>query len=72
MLRYALVWIDDRAGYGGARMVALAPIGAILYFEAFADRVAVTRITSLRRANRREISHYVKAIQGNQHVNAVT
>jgi uncharacterized protein len=53
-------------------MVALAPIGAILYFEAFADRVAVTRITSLRRANRREISHYVKAIQGNQHVNAVT
>lgn len=72
MLRYALVWIDDRAGYGGARMVALAPIEAILYYEAFADRVAVTRITSLRRAKSREISHYVKSIQGNQHVNAVT
>jgi hypothetical protein len=68
----ALAWIDDRAGYGGARMVALAPIGAILYFEAFADRVAATRITSLRRANRREVSHYFKAIQEDQPVNADT
>ena len=72
MLRYALVWIDDRAGYGGARMVALAPIGAILYFEAFADRVAVTRITSLRRANRREVNQYVKAIKEDQPEDADT
>jgi uncharacterized DUF497 family protein len=52
----AIAWIDDRAGYGGVRMVALAPNGAILYFEVFADRVAATRITSLRRANHREVS----------------
>jgi uncharacterized DUF497 family protein len=31
----ALVWLDDRADYGEARMVALAPIGDILYFIAF-------------------------------------
>jgi hypothetical protein len=31
----ALVWFDDRADYGEARMVALAPIGDILYFIAF-------------------------------------
>jgi uncharacterized DUF497 family protein len=30
----ALVWFDDRADYGEARMVALAPIGDILYFIA--------------------------------------
>ena len=34
----ALVWLDDRADYGEARMVALAPIGDILYFVAFVDR----------------------------------
>jgi uncharacterized DUF497 family protein len=28
----ALVWIDDRADYGEVRMVALAPLGDILYF----------------------------------------
>ena len=68
----ALAWIDVRAGYGGARMVALAPIGDTLYLEAFVDRVTATRITSLRRANRREISHYLKAIQQDQPVNADT
>ena len=28
----ALVWIDDRSDYGEVRMVALAPIGDILFF----------------------------------------
>ena len=27
----ALIWLDDRADYGEVRMVALAPIGDILY-----------------------------------------
>jgi uncharacterized protein (DUF4415 family) len=34
----ALVWIDNRADYGEVRVVALAPIGDILYFVAFVDR----------------------------------
>ena len=62
----ALVWIDDRADYGEVRMVALAPIGDMLFFVAFVDREPVRRIISLRRANRREVTHYVKAIQENQ------
>lgn len=62
----ALVWIDDRADYGEARMVALAPIGDTLYFAAFVDRESTRRVISLRRANRREVSHYVKAIKEDQ------
>jgi uncharacterized DUF497 family protein len=61
----ALVWIDDRADYGEVRMVALAPIGGIL-FLAFVDREPARRIISLRRANRREVNHYVKAIKEGQ------
>lgn len=59
----ALVWIDDRADYGEVRMVALAPMGDILFFVAFVDREQARRVISLRRANRREVSHYVKAIE---------
>ncbi len=62
----ALVWTDDRADYGEERMVALAPIGDILFFVAFVDREPVRRIISLRRANRREVNHYVKAIKEDQ------
>jgi len=68
----ALVWIDDRADYGEARMVALAPIGDMLFFVAFADREQARRIISLRRANRREINHYVKAIKEDQPEDANT
>jgi uncharacterized DUF497 family protein len=62
----ALVWIDDRADYGEVRVVALAPIGDILYFVAFVDRETKRRIISLRRANRREVNHYVKATKEDQ------
>jgi uncharacterized protein len=68
----ALVWIDDRADYGEVRMIALAPIGDILFFVAFVDREPARRIISLRRANRREISHYVKALKEDQPENADT
>ena len=47
-------------------MVALAPIGDTLYFAAFVDRESTRRVISLRRANRREVSHYVKAIKEDQ------
>jgi uncharacterized DUF497 family protein len=32
-----------------------------LYYVAFVDRHRVRRIISLRRANRREVTHYVQA-----------
>ena len=56
----ALVWIDDRFEYGETRMIALAPKTAILYYVAFVDRGEVRRVISLRRANRREVKHYVE------------
>lgn len=59
----ALVWIDNRVDYAEVRFVALAPIGDRLYFVAFVDRVDSRRIISLRRANRREVNHYVRAQQ---------
>lgn len=58
----ALVWVDDRFEYGELRMIALAPKTAILYYVAFVERGSVRRIISLRRANRREVEHYVKNI----------
>ena len=68
----ALVWIDDRADYGEVRMVALAPLGDILCFVAFVDRQPARRIISLRRANRREVNHYAKAIKADQPEDADT
>jgi uncharacterized protein len=56
----ALVWVDERFEYLETRMVALAPKIEILYFVAFVDRGDVRRIISLRRANRREVGHYVE------------
>jgi uncharacterized DUF497 family protein len=56
----ALVWVDERIEYGEARMIALAPKTGILYYVAFVDRSRARRIISLRRANRREVKHYVE------------
>ncbi|APW46151.1 BrnT family toxin [Rhodoferax antarcticus] len=58
----ALVWIDARADYGEARMIALAPKTSILYFLAFVDRGEIGRIISLRRANRPEVKHYANTV----------
>jgi uncharacterized DUF497 family protein len=58
----ALVWIDDRFENDEWRMIALAPKTEILYYVAFVDRGEVRRIISLRRANRREVKHYVQSI----------
>lgn len=43
-------------------MLALAPKTNTLYFVAFVDRGNVRRIISLRRAERREVKHYVENI----------
>ncbi len=58
----ALVWVDDRFEYDEIRMIALAPEGATLYNVAFVDCGEVLRIISLRRAERREVKHYVENI----------
>ena len=57
----ALVWVDDRFEYNEMRMIALAPKTEILYYVAFVDRGEVRRVISLRRANRREVKHYVES-----------
>lgn len=56
----ALVWVDVRFEYSETRMIALAPKTETLYYVAFVDRGKVRRIISLRRANRREVKHYVE------------
>lgn len=58
----ALVWVDDRFAYDETRMIALAPAANTLYFVAYVDRGEVRRIISLRRAERREVKHYVQNI----------
>lgn len=58
----SLVWVDDRFEYGEMRMIALAPRTGILYCVAFVDRGPARRIISLRRANRREVKHYVESV----------
>ena len=57
----ALVWVDRRFEYEELRMIALAPKTDVLYYVAFVERGAARRIISLRRANRREVSHYVQS-----------
>ena len=56
----ALVWIDDRFDYAELRMIALAPITETVFYVAFVDRDNARRIISLRKANRREVKHYVE------------
>jgi uncharacterized protein len=58
----ALVWVDERVEYGEMRMIALAPQTGTLFCVAFVDRGAARRVISLRRANRREVKHYVENI----------
>lgn len=58
----ALVWADERQDYGELRMIALAPTTGVLYYVAFVDRGTVRRVISLRRANRREVKHYVQSL----------
>jgi uncharacterized DUF497 family protein len=58
----ALVWVDERFEYNELRLIALVPKTETLYYVAFVDRGNVRRIISLRRANRREVKHYVQSL----------
>lgn len=52
---------DDREDYNEVRMYVLAPLGNRLHAVIYTDRGDVRRIISLRKANKREVTEYVKA-----------
>jgi uncharacterized DUF497 family protein len=56
----ALVSIDDRYDYGEPRLEAIGLIGSRLHVLVFNLRETTVRIISLRKANRREVRHYVE------------
>ena len=58
----ALGRIDARTDYGEQREVAIGFIGERLHVLVFTRRGATIRVISLRKANKREIGHYVENI----------
>ena len=56
----ALIWQDDRNGYGEIRLVSLVPIGDRLYCCVYVERDGDKRIISFRKANNREKMRYAK------------
>ena len=52
---------DPRRDYGERRMIGYALMGERLYCVVFTERRDAYRIISLRKANNREITCYVKA-----------
>jgi uncharacterized protein len=58
----ALAWVDDRFEYEEVRMVALVPMGDTLHYIAYVDPSAEKRrVISLRKAEKKEVLHYVKS-----------
>lgn len=58
----AIVADDDRMDYGEKRMVAMGLIGDRLHCLVYTRRGQRVRVISLRKANRKEIEAYVRAI----------
>lgn len=56
----ALKKIDMRGAYGEVRCTAIGFIGERLHVMAYTRRGAFVRLISLRKANAREIRHYVE------------
>ena len=59
----ALIWEDRRKDYGERRYCVLGFIGDRLHSIVFTPRNGKPRVISLRKANKREVSRYEKAIQ---------
>ena len=57
---HAVILPDDRFFYDEARLVALAPLKDRIYHVAFTERGAVTRIISMRCAEKKEVAYYVR------------
>lgn len=54
---------DTRRDYGEQRLIGFAPIGERVYCVVFTDRGDERRMISLRKANSREVTRYVRAIE---------
>jgi len=59
----ALIWEDDRKVYGERRYSVLGFIGDRLHSVVFTPRDGKPRVISLRKANKREVKRYEKALQ---------
>ena len=59
----ALIWEDRRKDYGERRYCVLGFVGDRLHSVVFTLREGKPRVISLRKANRREVKRYEKAIQ---------
>ena len=59
----ALFRTDDRREYPVERIQALGHIGDRLHMLVFSETAAGIRVISLRKANKREVKQYEKAIQ---------
>jgi uncharacterized DUF497 family protein len=59
----ALIWEDRRKDYGERRYCVLGFIEDRLHSVVFTPRNGKPRVISLRKANKREVSRYEKAIQ---------
>lgn len=59
----ALIWEDRRKDYGERRYCVLGFIESRLHSVVFTPRDGRPRIISLRKANKREVRRYEKAVQ---------
>ena len=59
----ALIWEDKRNDYGERRYCVLGFIESRLHSVVFTPRDGKPRVISLRKANKREVNRYEKAIQ---------
>ncbi|MBI5187312.1 MAG: BrnT family toxin [Nitrospinae bacterium] len=59
----ALIWEDTRKNYGEQRYCVLGFIEDRLHSVVFTPRNGKPRVISLRKANKREVNRYEKAIQ---------
>jgi len=60
----AIIWPDERFDYDEWRMVGWGLIGATVFRIAFVEREGVTRVFSLRPAEKQEIKRYVRYLAG--------
>lgn len=58
----ALMWNDTRHDYGEPRQVALALLAQRVHVVVFVERQEGRRIISLRKANVKEVMHYVNTL----------
>lgn len=54
---------DERKDYGEVRLIGYAPLGNRLYCIVYTERNEMIHVISLRKANTREVTRYVKARQ---------